>query len=70
MAFLQTPLTREFKTNASSYSSSNNSDLKKVNDPNEVQDEDDESDSDASTNNKDINGKDNTVRLFIANEPC
>lgn len=69
-AFLQVPPPRQFKTNASSNSSFNGSDLKRINVRDAIEKEDDELDSNASKNNKDINEKDKSVRLFFAHRPC
>ena len=50
-AFFQAPPARQFKTMTSSHGSPNGSDLDRLNDPDAAQEENDESESDASTSN-------------------
>ena len=55
----------------SSHDSPNGSDLERLNDPNAAQEEGDESESDASTSNRDINGSHNNkaMGLHSSSEP-
>ena len=49
----------------SSHGSPNGSDLGRLNDPDATQEEDDESECDASTSNRDINGRDNNKAMGL-----
>lgn len=49
----------------SSHDSPNGSDLERLNDPNAAQEEGDESESDASTSNRDINGRNNNKAMGL-----
>ena len=66
-AFFQAPPPRQIKTMTSSHSSPNGSDLESLNDPDAAQEEDDESESDASTytSNRDINRRDNSKAICL-----
>ena len=62
-AFFQAPPPRQLRTNTSSHNSPNCSDFEKLNDITAAQEEDDESESDFGTSNKDTNERDNSTAI-------
>ena len=62
-AFFQGSPSRKLRTNTSSHNSPNCSDFERLNVPKAAQEEDDESESDASTSNWDTNKRDNSTGI-------